>query len=271
MSELTDYTEGELIKHICRTGSFTKPSALYLALFSAAPGEAGGGTEITGGAYPRKALNPSDSNWSDQAGGNGQTSNLVQVTFDAPSSNLGQATHLGILDALTGGNLLTYSPLTNARNINNGAPAPYFAVGDLVVTISGCSNYLKGEIIKHIFRTGSFTKPSALAIALYTTNPTDADSGTEVSTGNYGRVSNNPADANWTAPAAGDGHTENVGVLTHPTPNGSWGTIPNWGLRDAPTAGNLLFHGAMLPEAVVVGATDPAPYWPAGGLDITFA
>lgn len=271
MSEMTDYLEGELIKHIFRTGSFTKPAALYIGLFSAAPGEAGGGSEFAGGSYARAQLNPADANWSDQTAGNGQTSNLLQVNFPAPSATWGLATHFGVFDAPTGGNLLTYSPLTNSRNINNGAPAPFFAAGALTVTISGCSNYLKGEIIKHIFRTGSFTKPAALAIALYTTNPTDADSGTEVSGGSYARVSNNPADANWDAPASGDGHTSNTGVLTYPAPSGAWGTVSHWGVRDATSAGNLLLHGAVLPSAQPVGATDPAPSWPAGNLDITFA
>ena len=30
------------------------------------------------------------------------------------------------------------------------------------------TNYLEDEVVKHIFRTGSFTKPSALHVALFT-------------------------------------------------------------------------------------------------------
>ena len=34
----------------------TRPTAWYLGLFTAAPGEAGGGTEVSGGAYVREAV-----------------------------------------------------------------------------------------------------------------------------------------------------------------------------------------------------------------------
>lgn len=272
MSQMSDYLEGELVKHMFRTGSFTKPAALHIGLFSVAPSDAGGGTEITGGVYPRAQLNPADANWSDQTAGNGQTSNLAQINFTSPASNLGQAVAMGIFDAATAGNLLFHKPIT-PKNLNSGAPAPYFAIGDIVITFSGTglSNYLKGQLIKHLFRTGSFAKPTVLALALYTAGPTAADTGTEVVGGNYGRAQNNPLDANWAAPSAGNGQTSNVGQVTHPAPSGAWGTISDWGLRDAAAAGNLLFFGAMQPASQPVGATDPAPYWPAASLAISVA
>lgn len=69
MSALTDYLENKLVDHIFRASSYTKPSVLAVALFTSAPGEAGGGTEVTGGSYARVEVNPSDTNWNATQGG----------------------------------------------------------------------------------------------------------------------------------------------------------------------------------------------------------
>jgi hypothetical protein len=131
----TNYLEGEYIKHEFRAGSFTKPTGLYIALFTAAPGEAGGGTEVSGGAYARVNLPPSDTNWAAPSAGNGITSNLVAVTFPAPvGANWGTVTHFAIFDALTGGNMLRQNALTASKLISDGDQAPVFPIGSLVIT-----------------------------------------------------------------------------------------------------------------------------------------
>jgi hypothetical protein len=135
--------------------------------------------------------------------------------------------------------------------------------------MSAMTDYLEGEIIKHIFRTGSFTKPSVLAVGLFTTAPGDSAAGTEVSGNGYTRVSVNPADANWAAPAGGNGTTSNVSTITFPTPTGAgWGTITHFAIFDAASAGNRLFHGALtLPK--VINAADTVSF-AAGQLQLTF-
>lgn len=113
------------------------------------------------------------------------------------------------------------------------------------------SDYLEGEIIKHIFRTGSFTKPTTLAVALLTAIPVDADTGvtiTEVANSNsYARQSLNPLDANWAAPSLGNGTTSNVSAITFPQASGSWGTVVAIAICDSATwgAGNVLFYGVL--------------------------
>jgi len=134
MSAMSDYLEGEIIKHIFRTGSFTKPTALYVGLFTAAPNDAGGGTEVSGGSYARAQHNPADANWAAPGAGDGLTSNLAEITFPTPTANWGQVTHIGIFDAATAGNLLLHGALTTPKTINNGDPAPKFAAGELDVT-----------------------------------------------------------------------------------------------------------------------------------------
>lgn len=135
MSAMSDYLEGELIKHIFRTGSFTKPTALAVGLFTAAPSDVGGGTEVTGGSYARAALNPLDANWAAPVGGNGVTSNSSTITFATPSANWGNVTHFGIFDAASGGNLLLWGSLTIAKTINQG-DAVTFPAGSLTVTFA---------------------------------------------------------------------------------------------------------------------------------------
>jgi len=129
---LTDYLEGQLINHIFRTGSFTKPTTLAVALFTAAPSDAGGGTEVTGGSYARVAVAPGDANWSAPSAGNGTTDNVGTVTFPQATADWGLATHWGVFDATSAGNLLVWAPLTASRNITTGA-TPSFGAGALTV------------------------------------------------------------------------------------------------------------------------------------------
>lgn len=144
-AQASDYLENLAIDHIFRTRTWAKPTALYIALFTAAPSDAGGGTEVAGGSYARVNLPPLDTNWAATQGGTsgnssgtgGVTSNAVAITFPAPTGNWGTVTHFAIFDALTGGNMLpVWDALTASRTILSGDPAPSFAIGALAVTIS---------------------------------------------------------------------------------------------------------------------------------------
>jgi hypothetical protein len=139
----SNYLENKLTDHIFRSATFAKPAALWIALFTSAPGEAGGGTEVAGGGYARVNLPPLDSNWRPTQGGTGgastgttgATTNAVPITYAAPSANWGTVTHYGIFDAPTGGNLLFTDALSTARPILNGDPAPAFAPDALGITV----------------------------------------------------------------------------------------------------------------------------------------
>lgn len=134
--------------------------------------------------------------------------------------------------------------------------------------MSKMSNYLENELIKHVFRTGSFTKPSALYISLHTADPTDAAGGAEVSGGSYARVAHGPSDATWDATSGTDGHTENTGTVTFPTPTAGWGTVTHFGIWDAASGGNLLIHGALT-QSKVINIGDTVSFAD-GALDVTF-
>ncbi len=100
------------------------------------------------------------------------------------------------------------------------------------------SNYLENALINATLRNTSYTSPATVYVALFTTDPTDAGTGTEVSGGSYARVS-----VSFDAPS--NGVTTNSGAVTFPTATGSWGTITHIGLMDALTTGNLLYHTAL--------------------------
>src|SRR5687767_1735417 len=136
MSAASDYLEVELRKHIFRTGSFTKPTVLAVALYTAAPGETGGGTEVSGGSYARVQRDPLDANWTAASATDGLTDNAAALTFPSPTANWGVVTHFAILDATSGGNFLVYGALTQSKTVNNGDAAPNFPIGALDVTIA---------------------------------------------------------------------------------------------------------------------------------------
>lgn len=146
MAAMSDYLENKLVDHIFRGVSFTAPTALHVALFTAAPSDSGGGTEVTGGSYARVALAPSTTNWAatnadgsttnPSSGTGGKTSNNSTITFPAPTANWGTVTHFGIFDASSGGNLLIHGALTTAKTVNNGDPAPSYAAAALAVTFA---------------------------------------------------------------------------------------------------------------------------------------
>jgi hypothetical protein len=133
---MSDYLEGQLRAHIFRTDSFTKPTQLHIALFTAAPNDAGGGTEVTGGSYARVARAPSDANWTAPDATGGLTANAAAITFPAPTANWGTVTHFAIFDASSGGNMLFHGALSASRVINNGDAAPEFAAGALTITFA---------------------------------------------------------------------------------------------------------------------------------------
>jgi hypothetical protein len=134
MSQMSDYLEGQIRAHIFRTATFSKPTGLTIHLYTAAPGETGGGTEVSGGAYAAQSLNPLDANWTAASGTDGLTDNASAITYPAPTANWGVVTHVAIKDQSA--NYLLYGALTASKTVNNGDAAPSFPIGALDVTFA---------------------------------------------------------------------------------------------------------------------------------------
>jgi len=100
------------------------------------------------------------------------------------------------------------------------------------------SNYLEGALINATLRNTSYTSPAAVYIGLYTSDPTDANTGTEVSGGSYTRTA-------VTMGAPSNGVSTNTAAVEFPQASGSWGTVGWIGILDATSSGNLLYHTAL--------------------------
>jgi hypothetical protein len=123
--------ENALLDHVLGGGDYTRPATVYVALFTAAPSDSGGGTEVTGGSYARASVTNNGTNWPAASGG--AKSNGTDITFVTASANWGTIVAMGIFDASTSGNLLYWADLTVSKAINNGDTAKFVA-GEIDVT-----------------------------------------------------------------------------------------------------------------------------------------
>lgn len=108
------------------TSSVTRPTAWYLALFTSDPGEASGGTELSGNGYVREAVTFSVS---------GDTAtNTAAIEFPVATGSWGTITHVAVYDASTLGNQIAYAALTTSKTIATGDVLRVPA-GDLDITL----------------------------------------------------------------------------------------------------------------------------------------
>ncbi len=117
--------------------------------------------------------------------------------------------------------------------------------------MSAFSNYLETAIINATLRNTTYTSPANVYVALFTTDPTDAASGTECTGTSYARTAVSTT-GGFVAPT--NGVTSNVADVVFPTAGGAWGTITHFGIFDAATVGNLMYHGALTAPKIVANA-----------------
>ena len=117
--------------------------------------------------------------------------------------------------------------------------------------MSAMSNWMAASVMNEYFRGNSVTPPAAIYLALYTTDPTDSDTGTEISGNGYVRQQ-----VLFSAPTVVSGKTQiqNSATVTYPTATGAWGDVAYWGVRTAASGGQLLAYGAFtLTKAISQG------------------
>lgn len=241
---MTTYLSNELLDHILGTGAYTPPATVYVALFTAAPSDAGGGTEVTGGDYAREAVTFG-------AAASGAVANTGAVTFGPATANWGIVTHMALFDAASAGNMLFWGALDASRTVNSGDSAE-FAIGDLDVTLAAddpdaLSNYAENKILDFVLRNQAFSSPSCY-LALHEANPAEDATGTEVSGGDYARK------AIAFAAASGESATQS-GAITFTTATADWGTVTHMAIWDAVSAGNMLLYWDCTDQAVDNGDT----------------
>lgn len=127
MAEFSNYLENKLLDHVLRNVSYTSPTTVYVGLFTAAPTDTTSGTEVSGGSYARQSLSVTTAS-------NGIVTSSADVTFPQATASWGTISHIGILDALTSGNLLMYTALTTAKTIETDDILK-LSSGNLTVTL----------------------------------------------------------------------------------------------------------------------------------------
>lgn len=127
MAEFSNYLENKILDHVLKNVSYTSPTTVYVGLFTTDPTDAGTGTEVSGGSYARQVLSVTTAS-------GGIVTSSGDVTFPQATANWGTISHIGILDALTSGNLLMHTALTTSKTIETGDILKVSS-GNLTVTL----------------------------------------------------------------------------------------------------------------------------------------
>lgn len=269
MGSLTDYSELELLDHVCNA-AYTPAATVYVALATADPTDAATGASMNevanSGSYARTAITFG-------AAASRRVTQSGVVTFPQASGSWGTVTHWAIVDTGTygSGNVLAHGSFAASKTINSGN-TPSIASGQVWVEYSAgeISDYLSNKLLDLMFRNTAYTAPDTY-IGLTTATVSDSDTGstiTEVSGGSYARVQvnvNGGSSPTWDLAASG--LVDNTHDITFTTATASWGTVTSVVICDAATLGNLLLYDNTMADQAV-GDGDTVKFL-AGDLDIT--
>lgn len=127
-SNIADFLANELIDHFLRNTAYSPAAAVYVGLFTSAVGDAWGGTEVSGGAYIRKAI-------TFHAAATRHTDNSALITFTEASALWGTVGWVGVHDAESAGDGLAWGSVTTPKIIDDGDTAK-IAANALVFTFT---------------------------------------------------------------------------------------------------------------------------------------
>ena len=129
MAGLSNYAEDLVLDWLFTTASATRPTSWYVGLFTVAPGEGGGGTEVSGNAYARQSSTFTVSGTAPTT-----AENSVAIEFPTATGTWGTIVAAGIFDASTSGNLIAFADLTASKTIQSG-DVLRFNAGTLTITL----------------------------------------------------------------------------------------------------------------------------------------
>ena len=124
------------------------------------------------------------------------------------------------------------------------------------------SNFLENKLIDHVFRNITYGQAGTLYLAVYSSDPTDADIGTELTGNGYARKA-----ISFDAPS--DGVTQNTAEVILDAATADWIEATHVALRDALTGGNLIMHQALTNPVTVLDTNNFR--MPLGQFTLTFA
>ena len=130
MAGFSDYLENKVLEHVFENSAYTAPSTLYAALFTVAPSDTGGGTEVSGGGYVRKTAAFTVSGTNPTTATNGSA-----IEYPTATAGYGTVVAVGVFDASSSGNLLAYANLDASKAVSTG-DVFRFNAGDLDITLA---------------------------------------------------------------------------------------------------------------------------------------
>jgi len=221
-THMSNHLEAAALNLCLRNQSYT-PGTPHLGLGTVSD-DGTSVTELSGNGYARAPITFA-------AAASKAVANSAAVSLPAASGgSWASAASVLMWDAISGGNLLVYKPITPV--VVDAGEVFFQDVGELSVTLSGAwSTYLANKFLDHVFRAQAWTAIGTVYAGLRVGT-------TEVSVGSYARVA-----AAFGAPVAGV--CSNSGNLAFPTATDAWGTVDDAALYDAASAGNLMFNAAL--------------------------
>lgn len=131
----SDFLENEILDHVFKTGAYTAPTNIFIALCKSTVLDSSTGSalpgEVSGGAYIRKTCDTWD------VASAGATENTNKETFAQATADWGTCTHFALVDGTVneGGNVIAHGSLTASKMVSSGDTAR-FATGDIDITLT---------------------------------------------------------------------------------------------------------------------------------------
>lgn len=241
MGTLSTYTLNGALEHVLGVSTFPPAVTHYLAAFVA-------GTEVTGGAYARKAVTNNTTNWPNAAA-RVKSLGVEQSFVTAAGANWGAVDEIRIYDASSGGNELARDALASSVTIDDGETLVIEAGAiDITAAAGALSDDLAEAILDHVFGSVDITPEATVQFAYFDGDPQGA--GVEITGTSYARIVHDNDGVTWSTAASGV--VRNLINFAFPTAGAAdWDTADYWALFNA--AGTGLMFSAALPAARAVG------------------
>ena len=133
----SDYLELKILDWLLGGVAFTPPATYYAALYTVAPSDSGGGTEVSTGVwtnYARVAITKDQTNFPAAAAGGIANGALIDFGTAAITGTAPVVAAIALLDASSAGNLIVWADLTASKTINNDDPVTV-PIGSLAITL----------------------------------------------------------------------------------------------------------------------------------------
>lgn len=225
----------------------SRPATLHFALFTSNPTAGGGGTEVSGSNYSRKAVTANTANFSDPVTAGDNVTLNTAVTWPRASGSWGTITGWGIYTNASGSlDLLYYEAFDTPFTVGN-SQTPSLAAGSVTFSFGGqFGNLIEQKFLRHFLRGVAWTGIGTHYFALGT-GATEAGLTGEPTIGTNGYVRKSMVNNTTTWATASGGLKNNGAAIAFASASGAWGgaALSHFGIYDAATGGNLLWWGTL--------------------------